>query len=173
MSDRPLAIGVLGTLTMLFFLCAGDRFVGVMGGRTPWGVFGFVVSQMVEKGVWFFPGSTPAWYGPSTYVSAMVAGLVGFARLQLITAEQRANPENDPLSANEHAASTEERLPSYAVSYDLAVLDLAVDDFRTATRQSVGHGSHLVHVCTLIRAVRMRYEQLGRLQDLDEAHRDG
>ncbi|MEU8696107.1 CHAT domain-containing protein [Streptomyces sp. NPDC048680] len=169
MSDWPLAIGVLGTLTMLFFFCAGDRFIGVMGGRTPWGIFGFVVSQMVEKGVWIFPGSTPAWYGPSTYVSAMVAGLAGFARLQLTTPEQRANPENDPLSANEHAASAEERLRSYAVSDDLAVLDRAVDDFRTATRRSVGHGSHLVHVCSLIRAVRMRYERLGRLGDLDEA----
>ncbi|MFJ4897765.1 CHAT domain-containing protein [Streptomyces sp. NPDC088727] len=169
MSDWPLAIGVLGTLVMLFFFCAGDRLIGRASGRTPWGILGFVVSQMVEKGIWLFPGSTPAWYGPSTYVSAMVAGFAGVARLQLTSAEQRANPDNNPLAANEHAAAGEDRLRSYAVSDDLGVLDSAVDDFRTAARQSVGHANHLVHVTGLIRAARMRYERLGRLQDLDEA----
>lgn len=51
--------GVLGTLTMLFFLCAGDRFAGIMGGRTSWGILGFVVSQTEEKGVCFFPRFHP------------------------------------------------------------------------------------------------------------------
>ncbi|MFF1922078.1 CHAT domain-containing protein [Streptomyces sp. NPDC058221] len=169
MSDWPLAIGVLGTLTMLFFLCAGDRLVGKSSGRMSWGILGFVVSQLVEEGVWLFPGSTPSWYGPSTYVSATVAGTVAFARLQLTTPEQRANAANDPQAASEHAASGEERLRSYAASDDLAVLDLAVEDFRTAARQTVGHSSHLGHVTGLVRAVRMRYERLGRLRDLDEA----
>lgn len=169
MSDWPLAIGGLGTLAMLFFFCAGDRLVGSAGGRTPWGILGFLVSQMVEKGIWVFPGSTPAWYGPSTYVSAMVAGFVGFARLQLTNAEQRANPENNPPAANERAAAGADRLRSYAVSDDLTVLDSAVDDFRAAARQSVGHANHLGHVTGLVRAARMRYERLGRLQDLDEA----
>ncbi|MFJ1901774.1 CHAT domain-containing protein [Streptomyces sp. NPDC088115] len=169
MSDWPLAIGVLGTLTMLFFFCAGDRLIGRASGRTPWGILGFVVSQMVEKGIWFFPGSTPAWYGPSTYVSAVVAGFAGFARLQLTSAEQRANPDNNPLAANERASAGEDRLRSYAATDDLGVLDSAVDDFRTAARQSVGHANHLVHVTGLIRTARMRYERLGRLQDLDES----
>ncbi|MFD0024691.1 CHAT domain-containing protein [Streptomyces sp. NPDC058382] len=169
MSDWPLAIGVLATLTMLFFHCASDRLVGKPSARTSWGVLGFVVSQMVEKGVWFFPGSTPSWYGPSTYVSATVAGSVGLARLLLTSPEQRANAENDPQAASERAARGEERLRSYAVSDDVAVLDLAVEDFRTATRQTVGHASHLGHVTGLVRAARMRYERLGRIEDLDEA----
>ncbi|MEV0915112.1 hypothetical protein AB0I93_12700 [Streptomyces sp. NPDC049967] len=42
-------------------------------------------------------------------------------------------------AANEPAASGADRLRSYVVSDDLAALDSAVDDFRTAARQSVGH----------------------------------
>ncbi|WP_278186550.1 hypothetical protein [Streptomyces laculatispora] len=42
---------MLGTLTMLFFLCAGDRFAGIMDGRTSWGILGCVMSQTEKKGV--------------------------------------------------------------------------------------------------------------------------
>lgn len=169
MSDWPLAIGVLGTLTMLFSFCAGDRLVGGSGGRMPWGVLGFVVSQMVERGVWFFPGTTPAWYGPSTYVAATVAGTASLVRMAPSGPRQRANPDDDPAGASERAGRGRERLREYAVSDDLGVLDRGVDDFRAAVRKSVGRGAHLGYVTELVRALRVRYERLGRIQDLDEA----
>ena len=48
----------------------------------------------------------------------------------------------------------------------------AVDDFRAAVRKSVGRGPHLGYVTELVRALRVRYERLGRIQDLDEALED-
>ncbi|WNI21320.1 CHAT domain-containing protein [Streptomyces sp. ITFR-16] len=173
MSDWPLAIGVLGTLTMLFYFCAGDRLAGAAGGRMPWGMLGFVVSQMVQEGVWVFPGTTPSWYGPSTYAACAVSGAVSLVRLAPGGHQQRANPENDPTGAAERAGRGRERLREYAASDDLAVLDLAVDDLRTAVGKSVGHGPHPGYVTELVRALRMRYERLGRIQDLDETVRAG
>ncbi|WP_285565119.1 CHAT domain-containing protein [Streptomyces sp. RTGN2] len=169
MSDWPLAIGVLSTLTMLFYFCAGDRFVAVAGGRMPWGMLGFVVSQLVEQGVWVFPGATPSWYGPSTYVAATVSGAASLLRMAPSSPQQRANPDHDPLGASEQAARGRERLREYAASDDLTVLDHAVDGLRTAVRKSLGHGSHPGYVTELVKALRMRYERLGRIQDLDEA----
>lgn len=88
--------GVLGTLTTLFLLCAGDRFAGIMGGRTSWGILGCVMSQTEKKGVWFIPRFPPSpGTGRRPHVSTTVAGLKDFARLRPTTAEQRANPDNN------------------------------------------------------------------------------
>ncbi|MET9530795.1 CHAT domain-containing protein [Streptomyces sp. NPDC006649] len=163
------AVGLFGALLVFVFWGSNTRLPFVARYRTPGFAVGFLLWVLMAGPAGTEGSARPQWFtviGASALTAAGIGRLLGLADLRR---RQRADPAYAPDSAAERSASGKGLLRRYLRQGDVAALDRAVEELRSAAGGTVGDPRQAGHVLALIRGLRLRYERTRSLTDLDEA----
>lgn len=160
MSQGQQALGLLGVALLVLFHGLGFRLPWFARWRTLGGGVGLLcwaVAEATSSGA-----RPPTWYAVGVGAGLALAGLL----LLLGTFSDVGGDLDRALRA---ASAGQALLRAYRGDDDPATLERAVAALRLAEAGTRGRPGHLARATALVRALRVRYERLGRLADLDEA----